>query len=100
MLLCHYGPIHLQASSEAEADSELAWFYRPIYRPSITGQLSHLPLAFLARLLTISCCGRVDLVALGFVVVGIPHPIRPVVKEPTIVVIVITGLEKKVENLS
>ena len=41
-LVCLYsllGPIHLQASSEAEADSELAWFYRPIYRPGITGQL-------------------------------------------------------------
>ena len=57
--------------------------------------MSHLPLA---GLLIISCCGGVDLVALCFVVVGIPHPIRPVVKEPTIVVIVITGLEKKLKN--
>ena len=57
--------------------------------------MSPLPLAFLDGLLVVGCCGGVYLVALGFVVVGIPHPIRPVVKEPTIVVIVITGLEKK-----
>ena len=33
------GAIYLQASSEAEADSELAWLYRPIYQLGITGQL-------------------------------------------------------------
>ena len=60
--------------------------------------MSHLPLAFLAGVMVVGCCGGVDLVALGFVVVGIPHPIRTVVKEPTIVVIVITGLEKKLKN--
>ena len=46
-------------------------------------------------------CGGVDLVALSFVVVGIPHPIRPVVKKSTLIVVVITGLEKKqLKNLN